>query len=99
MDEMWAIAVMAIGIAASISTRKVLVARLQQRGALDARLVLDRLDALQARLAHLEQVAETTAVEGERLGDGQRFLTRAAGEAAGSARIAGAPAPQVLTPH
>lgn len=76
MDMWTAIAAMAIGIAASISTRKILVARAQQRGALDAREVLARLAAIDARLARLEAGLEASAVEVERIGEAQRYLTR-----------------------
>jgi hypothetical protein len=34
------------------------------------------LDQINARLAHLEQVADSTAVEIERIGEGQRFTTK-----------------------
>jgi len=38
------------------------------------------LEEIAARLARLEQVAEATAVEVERIGEGQRFTTRLLGE-------------------
>ena len=34
------------------------------------------LDEINARLAHLEQVTDSTAVEIERIGEGQRFTTK-----------------------
>ena len=34
------------------------------------------LEEISARLAHLEQVADSTAVEIERIGEGQRFTTK-----------------------
>jgi hypothetical protein len=34
------------------------------------------LEEINARLAHLEQVADSTAVEIERIGEGQRFTTK-----------------------
>ncbi|HEX8726657.1 MAG TPA: hypothetical protein VF737_14805 [Gemmatimonadaceae bacterium] len=42
------------------------------------------LDELNARLAHLEQVADSTAVEIERIGEGQRFTTKLLSERAQS---------------
>lgn len=38
------------------------------------------LEEISARLARLEQVAEATALEVERIGEGQRFTTRLLGE-------------------
>ena len=54
---------------------------------------------LAARLARIEQVVEATAVEVERLGEGQRYAARLLAE-----RRAAAPAPAdepapVITPH
>ncbi len=47
----------------------------RRRGSLpaaDAKL----LEEINARLAHLEQVTDSTAVEIERIGEGQRFTTK-----------------------
>lgn len=44
--------------------------------AVDAKL----LDEINARLAHLEQVADSSAVEIERIGEGQRFTTKVLSE-------------------
>ena len=44
--------------------------------AVDAKL----LEEINARLAHLEQVADSSAVEIERIGEGQRFTTKVLGE-------------------
>jgi hypothetical protein len=38
------------------------------------------LEEIAGRLAHLEQVTESTAVEVERIGEGQRFTTKLLGE-------------------
>jgi hypothetical protein len=38
------------------------------------------LEEINARLTHLEQVADSTAVEIERIGEGQRFTTKVLGE-------------------
>lgn len=81
--DMWTaltIIVTAIGIAVSVSTRKILVARAQARAALDTKEVLARLEAIDARLARLEQGADANAVEIERLGEAQRYLLRAVAE-------------------
>jgi hypothetical protein len=40
------------------------------------------LDEINARLAHLEQVTDSTAVEIERIGEGQRFTTKLLSERA-----------------
>ena len=53
-----------------------LVARRNSPSADDAHL----LEEIAARLAHLEQVTEATAVEVERIGEGQRFTTKLLGE-------------------
>ena len=47
---------------------------------------------LAARLAHIEQVVEATAVEVERLGEGQRYAARLHADPPGAARAA-APEP------
>jgi hypothetical protein len=44
--------------------------------AVDAKL----LEEINARLTHLEQVADFTAVEIERIGEGQRFTTKVLSE-------------------
>jgi len=38
------------------------------------------LDEISARLARLEQITESTAVEIERIGEGQRFTTKLLGD-------------------
>jgi hypothetical protein len=54
---------------------------------------------LAARLARIEQVVEATAVEVERLGEGQRYAARLLAEPRAAAPAA-APAPaRVVTPH
>ncbi len=53
----------------------------RRRGGLppvDAKL----LEEINARLAHLEQVTDSTAVEIERIGEGQRFTTKLLSERA-----------------
>lgn len=52
-----------------------------------------------ARLARLEQAVEAIAVEMERVGEGQRFLTRALAERGVVGGPPPAASPRVLTPH
>ena len=44
------------------------------------------LEEIAGRLAHLEQVTEATAVEVERIGEGQRFTTKLLAERQDAAR-------------
>jgi hypothetical protein len=57
--------------------------------------------ALEARLARIEEAVETIAVEIERMGEGQRFVTKLLAEGAGklpdSAKSAASA--RVITPH
>lgn len=66
-----------IGLMALLGTLGKIVLSLihRRRGGLpagDSKL----LDEINARLAHLEQVTDSTAVEIERIGEGQRFTTK-----------------------
>jgi hypothetical protein len=57
--------------------------------------------ALEARLARIEEAVETIAVEIERMGEGQRFVTKLLAEGAGKlpAGSKDASAARVTTPH
>ncbi len=56
---------------------------------------------LEVRLARLEHVVEATGVEVERMGEGQRFVTRLLAERAPAALHEQGPAPRraLVTPH
>jgi hypothetical protein len=54
---------------------------------------------LAARLARIEQVVEATAVEVERLGEGQRYTARLLAEPRGAAPAAAQEPARVITPH
>jgi hypothetical protein len=59
-------------------------------------------DALAARLARIEQIVETTAVEVERVAEAQRYLARSQAEQGGTppARLPEPrPTGRVVTPH
>ena len=57
--------------------------------------------ALEARLARIEEAVETIAVEIERMGEGQRFVTKLLAEGAGKLPDGSknAASPRVTTPH
>ena len=57
--------------------------------------------ALEARLTRIEEAVETIAVEIERMGEGQRFVTKLLAEGAGKLPESSAPAAsvRVKTPH
>ena len=56
--------------------------------------------ALEARLARIEEAVETIAVEIERMGEGQRFVTKLLAEGAGKLPDGSkAPSARVVTPH
>jgi hypothetical protein len=68
------------GLMALLGTiTKVVLALVQRRRGLP---IADAgtLEEIAARLARLEQVAESTALEVERIGEGQRFTTKLLGE-------------------
>jgi hypothetical protein len=73
------------GLMALLGTiTKVVLALVQRRRGLpnaDART----LEEIAARLARIEQVTEATALEVERIGEGQRFTTKLLGERSGTA--------------
>jgi hypothetical protein len=57
--------------------------------------------ALEARLARIEEAVDTIAVEIERMGEGQRFVTKLLAEGSGKlpeSSVAG-PSVRVKTPH
>ena len=59
---------------------------------------LDGLDEITQRLARIEQIVDTTAVEVERISEGQRFTSRLLAERAPAAvEVARPPGPR--TPH
>ncbi|GJG86834.1 hypothetical protein tb265_20150 [Gemmatimonadetes bacterium T265] len=64
-----------------------------------AALAPPRADVLEARLEHLQRAVEAVAVEVERIGEGQRFLTRAAAERALPQPDLPAARGRVVTPH
>lgn len=82
---MWVDAMVFAGLMALLGTvTKVILAIVQRRRGLpnaDART----LEEIAARLARLEQVTEATALEVERIGEGQRFTTKLLGERIGTA--------------
>ena len=56
--------------------------------------------ALEARLTRIEEAVETIAVEIERMGEGQRFVTKLLAEGAGRLPDGSqAPSARVITPH
>jgi hypothetical protein len=82
---MWVDAMVFAGLMALLGTvTKVVLALVQRRRGLpnaDART----LEEIAARLARLEQVTESTALEVERIGEGQRFTTKLLGERSSTA--------------
>jgi hypothetical protein len=54
---------------------------------------------LAERLERIERAVETTALEVERIGEGQRFLTRALGERSVVEPARGEAPGRVITPH
>ena len=56
---------------------------------------------LEARLTRIEEAVETIAIEIERMGEGQRFVTKLLAEGAGKLPESSMPAPsvRVKTPH
>jgi hypothetical protein len=61
----------------------------------------ERTAAIDDRLARLEQAVEAIAIEMERVGEGQRFLTKILADRTPPARIENAQAQRgpVITPH
>jgi hypothetical protein len=65
-----------VGLMASLSvTGKIILALIQRRRAVPGS-DFAALEEIRARLTRIEQVTESTAVEVERIGEGQRFTTR-----------------------
>jgi hypothetical protein len=55
---------------------------------------------LEARLARIEQIVETTAIEMERVAEGQRFVARILSDGRVAAELPRGRAPErVITPH
>jgi hypothetical protein len=54
---------------------------------------------LASRLERIEQVVETTAVEIERIAEGQRYATRLLSEPRAAAPASSREPPRVITPH
>ena len=58
----------------------------------------DALDGVHARLARIEQIAEVTAIEVERLSETNRFMARLLAER-GAVQLPAPRAERVITPH
>ncbi len=71
-----------IGLMALLGTLGKITFMLINRRRAPAALADDRFAELNERLARLEQIAESTAVEIERIGEGQRFTTKLLSERA-----------------
>ena len=80
-----------VGVVIGIScVTKIIVVWLQRR-----RPNTDGLEDLTQRLARIEQIVDTTAVEVERISEGQRFTSRLLAER----RPVAGESPRPITPH
>lgn len=69
-----------LGMMATLGVVAKIVLALIQRRRGNPQLEQRTLDEIATRLARLEQLAESTALEVERIGEGQRFTTKLLGE-------------------
>lgn len=68
------------GVMAAMGMFTKIVLTMLQRRRSPPGLETKAFDEISERLSHLEQVAEATALEVERIGEGQRFTTKLLGE-------------------
>lgn len=94
--DLYMLLVAGCSLAALGAVTKIALALIARRKVLD--LQLDRA-ALEERLARIEAAVESTAIEVERIGEGQRFTTRLLQERGLPGNAAPRPAEKSITPH
>ena len=66
-----------VGVVSALSaSTKIILAIIQRRSAGLSKTDSTAIEDIRARLTRIEQVTEATAVEVERIGEGQRFTTK-----------------------